>query len=345
MPFNLIAGLYSPDIAVDAGSGSTRIHVAGRGLVLSEPSVLALRRPEAGGDVIGAGEDVRELLWKAPGSVVAHRPVQNGTVADPQLAALLMAQFVERAVGRRRFFKPKPRAVVAVPAGLTQVEKAAYAHAFYGAGCRDVLLVERPRAAAIALALPRREPRGVLLLDIGRDMVEVAVVSMASIVVARALRGGSAEIDRAIIRHIRATYNLLVGEATAERVKKQFVSVNPPDGSTFEVRGRDLITNLPNTVVVTAAEITGTVLPVLERVASLVSEVLAEVSPEIAGDLIDVGVILFGEGALLDGLTGFLSARTGLPVMLAEDPATVLISGAGIMCEDIPTFAAALERG
>jgi len=344
LPWGLLAGLYSPDIAVDMGSGTTRVHVAGRGLVLSEPSVLAMRRPEAGGDIIGAGEDVRELLWKAPGSLIAHRPIQNGTIADPDLAAIMMSLFIERAVGRRRFFKARPRAVVGVPAGLTQVEKAAFGHTCYGAGCRDVFLVERPRAASVALGLPRREPRGVMLVGIGRDLVEVAVVSMASIVIEKSLRGGGAEIDRAITRHVRTTYNLLVGEATAERVKKQHVSIHPEEDVRFEVRGRDLITNLPNTVSVTSSEIAEAVMPVVERIAGLVSEVLAEVSPEIAGDLIDVGAILLGEGALLDGFVRFLGERTGLPVKLAEDPGNVVVRGAGIMCEDLSTFGAALER-
>lgn len=336
---------YGPVLAVDPGSQEFRIYRRGRGLVLAEPSVLALRQPPPGGfpEVVGVGEKARALLFKAPRTMTAEQPVREGTIADPDLAALLVEAFFLNVFGKRGILRPKPRVLIGIPANATRLERAAFFQAFYAAGCSKVYLIERVRACAMELSLT--DPRAVLVLDIGREMTEAAVLSMGSIVHARSVRSGSSAVDRAVISHVRSTYNLLIGETFAEDIKKGFLSAVEREEVMFDLRGRDLITNLPRSVSVSNLELLSAISRPLENLVHVVTDVLTDLSPEVSCDLMESGLHLVGGGAMLDGLPEYLTECTSLPVHRAGNPPGLVISGLGNMVERFEEFEQVFERG
>lgn len=342
---SFLTGAYGPILGVDVGSDQVRIYQRGKGLVLAEPSVLALRLPAPGGfpEVVGVGEKARALLFKAPRTITAERPIRDGAVAEPDLAALLFQAFLGEVLGGRRLLRGSPKVVVGIPAGATRLEKAAFFQALYAAGAARVFLLEKTRAASVALSLGG--PKAVLLLDIGRDTAEAAVLSMGSIVHSRSVRGGSALLDRSLISYVRSTYNLLIGESSAEAVKKAHLSAVERDEARFELRGRDLISNLPRSVTISNLELGDAVKGPLENWVGLVVEVLADLSPEVACDLMESGIYLVGGGVLLDGLAEFMTDRTSLPARLAEDPEGVVVRGLGRIVEKFDEYESILEKG
>lgn len=343
--FQFFGGRHGTLLALDAGSDQVRMYRAGRGLVLSEPSVLALRRPEPGGfpEVVGAGERARALLFKAPRTITAERPIRDGTIADPDLAALLFQAFFSQVLGRRSILRRKPLALAGVPAAATRLEKAAFFQSLYAAGAGRVYLVERLRAAGLELALS--QPKATLVLDVGRDIAEAAVLSLGSILHSASVRSGSAALDRALISYVRTTYNLLIGETSAEALKKGYLSAVERDEVRTDIRGRDLITNLPRSIALSNRELSGAAAGVLDAWVALVTELLAALSPEVACDLMETGIILVGGGVLLDGAADFVRQRTGLPVRVADDPQGAVLRGLGRIVESFADYQQILEKG
>ena len=322
----------SNNMGIDLGTANTLVYVQGKGIVLQEPSVVAIERNT--NRVLAVGSEAREMVGRTPGNIIAVRPMADGVIADFDVTERMLRHFISKASRRRGIFRPL--VVVAVPSGVTEVEKRAVIDATLSAGAKDARLIEEPMAAAIGSGLPVQEPTGSMIVDIGGGTTEVAVISLGGIVSHRSIRVGGDELDEAIVQHVRRTYNLLIGERTAERVKHEvgtaFLEKDRERNST-EIRGRDLVTGLPKTVTVTDEEIHLALAEPIQSIVEAVKVTLERTPPELAADIMDKGIILAGGGSLLSGLPRLLSNETAMPVHLSDDPLTAVARGTGTALE------------
>ena len=330
---NLLSA-FSSDIGIDLGTATTLIYLRGEGIVLCEPSVVAIYKNT--GIPLAVGEEAKQMLGKTPGTIVAIRPMRDGVIADFGVTEEMLRYFVKKAYPRRLLIGP--RIVIAVPSGITEVEKRAVKDSALKAGAREVIPVEEPIAAAIGVGLPIGEPQGSMIIDIGGGTTEIAVISLGGIVFARSIRIGGDEMDVGIIEHMKKNYNLLIGERTAEEIKIKVGSAWPIDEElTIEVRGRDLITGLPKFIKTNSEEIRSALEAPLKEIVEATKVTLERTPPELAADLIERGIVLCGGGALLRGLDKLISEETGLACFVADDPLTAVALGTGKILED-PKF-------
>jgi rod shape-determining protein MreB len=319
------------DMAVDLGTANTLVYVRGRGVVLNEPSVVAINTTSQ--TIVAVGTEARNMIGRTPGNVVAIRPLKDGVIADFETTERMLRYFIQK-VHRRRHFA-KPRIVVCVPSGITGVEQRAVKDAGYQAGARKVYIIEEPMAAAIGAGLPVSEPTGNMVVDIGGGTTEVAVISLGGIVTSQSIRVGGDEMDTAIITYIKKEYSLLLGERTAEEIKMTIGSAFPmPDEPHAEIRGRDLVSGLPKTIVVSAEEIRKAIEEPVNRIVDAVKVTLDKCPPELAGDIMDRGIVITGGGALLRGLDERLKHETGMPIIAIDNPLYSVALGSGKCVED-----------
>ncbi|MDD4879855.1 MAG: rod shape-determining protein, partial [Candidatus Omnitrophica bacterium] len=312
--FNNISGMFSNDMGIDLGTASTLVYVKGQGIVLCEPSVVAIEKGT--NHVLAVGEEAKRMLGRTPGSIVAIRPMKDGVIADFEITEAMLRYFINKVHNRRVLVRP--RMVIAIPSGITEVEKRAVKDSAERAGAREVYLVEEPIAAAIGVGLPIQEPAGNMIIDIGGGTTEMAVVSLSDVVYSKSIRIGGDEMDDAIIQHLKKTYNLMIGERTAEEIKIKIGSAYPlEEEMTMEVRGRDLVAGLPKTVTISSEEVREALAEPIAAIVEAVRITLERTPPELSADLIERGMVLAGGGGLLRGLDKLLSEQTGLPVHIA----------------------------
>jgi rod shape-determining protein MreB len=329
MIFDWLYGLFSNDLAIDLGTANTLIYVKGKGIVSCEPSVVAVQRDERGTKkVLAVGREAKEMLGRTPGNIQAIRPLRDGVIADFDVTEVMLRHFIERAHDRRTLVKP--RIIICVPFGITEVEKRAVKESAESAGAREVYLIEEPMAAAIGAGLPITEPSGNMIVDIGGGTTEVAVISLAGIVYSQSVRVGGDKMDEAIMAFVKRKYNLAIGEQTAERVKIGIGNAYPLDQlQTMEVKGRDLVAGVPKTIVVSSDEIREALQDPLNAIVDAVRVALEKTPAELAADIVDKGIVLTGGGVLLKNLDVLLREETGLPVMVCDDPISAVVLGSG----------------
>jgi rod shape-determining protein MreB len=326
-------GLFSKDMGIDLGTANSLVYVKGKGIVIREPSVVAIQKDT--GQVLAVGEEAKRMIGRTPGNIVAIRPLRDGVIADFDVTQSMIKYFISKAL-RGRTFLVRPRVVVGVPSGVTAVEERAVREAALQAGAREAYLIEEPMAAAIGAGLPVHEPTGNMIVDIGGGTTEVAVISLGGIVTSRSIRIASDEMDEAIINHVKRAYNLMIGERTAEQIKIQIGTAYPTDTlETDEVRGRDLVSGLPKTVQITSAEIYKALLEPVTSIIDAIKATLEYTPPELAADIMDRGIVMAGGGSLLRGLDRLISEETGMPVHLADEPLLAVAYGAGRVLENI----------
>ncbi len=324
--YNYLLDFYSNDMGIDLGTATTLVYVKGEGVVLCEPSVVAIRKSTS--RVVAVGEEAKRMLGRTPGNIVAIRPMRDGVITDFEVTEAMLRYFIRKV--RHRRFQVRPRIVIAIPSGITEVEKRAVKESAERAGARDVFLMDEPIAAAIGVGLPIQEPIGNMIIDIGGGTTEIAVISLAGTVFSKSIRIGGDEMDEAIIEYLKKTYNLLVGERTAEEIKIKIGSAYPLEEElSMEVKGRDLVAGLPKTVTVTSEEIREALQEPLRAILEVTKISLERTPPELAADLIDHGIVMAGGGALLKGLDKLISEETGLPVHVTDDPVTAVVQGTG----------------
>lgn len=325
-------GSLSRDMGIDLGTANTLVHVKGKGIVLREPSVVAIQRDT--GEVLAVGEEAKQMIGRTPGNIVAIRPLKDGVIADFDVTQAMLKYFIQKSMDTRSFIRP--RVVVGVPSGVTEVEKRAVIDATIQAGAREAYLIEEPMAAAIGAGLPVHEPTGNMVVDIGGGTTEVAVISLGGIVTSRSIRIGGDELDEAIIQYIKRTYNLMIGERTAEAVKMSIGSaIAPQEDEAMDIRGRDLVTGLPKTLSIRATEIQRALSEPVAGIIEAVKVTLEKTPPELAADIMDRGIVMTGGGSLLKGLDILLSKETGMPVHIAEDALSCVGLGTGKALESI----------
>lgn len=330
--FNYIAGLFSNDMGIDLGTASTLVYVKGQGIVLCEPSVVAIEK--SNNRVLAVGDEAKRMLGRTPGNIVAIRPMKDGVIADFEITEAMLRYFIKRVHNRRVFVRP--RMIIAIPSGITEVEKRAVKDSAMHAGAREVFLIEEPMAAAIGVGLPIQEPSGNMIVDIGGGTTEMAVISLAGIVFSKSIRIGGDEMDEAIIEHLRKTYNLMIGERTAEDIKIKLGSASPLEQEiALEVRGRDLVAGLPKTITISSEEIRESLAEPIAAIVEAVRITLERIPPELSADLIERGIILAGGGSLLRGLDKLISEETGLPVHIADDPIKAVALGTGTVLNEL----------
>ena len=330
--FNYILDLFSNDIGIDLGTATTLVYVKGEGIVLCEPSVVAVERGTS--HVLAVGEEAKRMLGRTPGNIVAIRPMRDGVITNFEVTEAMLRHFIRKV--RHRRFQIRPRIVIAIPSGITEVERRAVKESAERAGARDVFLIEEPVAAAIGVGLPIQEPVGNMIIDIGGGTTEIAVISLAGIVFSKSIRIGGDEMNEAIIEYLKKTYNLMVGERTAEDIKMKIGSAYPlEEEMTLEVKGRDLIAGLPKAVTVTSEEIRESLQEPLRAILEVTKISLERTPPELASDLIEHGIVMAGGGSLLKGLDRLISEETGLPVHVADDPVTAVANGTGKVLNEI----------
>jgi rod shape-determining protein MreB len=333
MLFTLVAGFFSNDMAIDLGTANTLVYVKSEGIVLNEPSIVAIH--QADNTVLAVGKEAKAMLGRTPGNIVAIRPLKDGVIADFDVTEKMLGYFIRRVHKRRALVRP--RIVIGVPSGITQVEKRAVRDSAMQAGAREVYLIEEPMAAAIGAGMPITEPGGNLVVDIGGGTTEVAVISLSGIVYSRSVRIAGDEMDEAIVQYIRKNYNLLVGERRAEEIKIRLGSAYPMGGErrTMEVKGRDLIDGIPKTIVIGDDEIREALREPIMTIVDAVRTALERTPPELAADIVDKGIVLTGGGALLKGLDLLLRQETNLPITVAEDPLSCVALGTGKVLDEL----------
>ncbi len=335
MLFDGLFGRLTRDMGVDLGTANTLVYVRREGIVLREPSVVA-RRVD-GGEILAVGDEAKKMIGRTPGDIIATRPLRDGVIADFDTTASMLAYFIRRALRGRSLLRP--RVIVGIPSGVTEVEKRAVIDATLQAGAREAYLIEEPMAAAIGAGLPVSEPVGSMVVDIGGGTTEVAVIALGGIVTARSIRVAGDEMDEAIIQYSRKAYNLLIGERTSEDIKIRIGSAYPQkEEQTVEVRGRDLVSGLPRTVRMTSSEIREAMAEPIATIVEAVKMTLERTPPELAADIVDRGIIMAGGGSLLRGLDRLLGEETGMPVMLTDDPLSCVVLGTGKALEEIETL-------
>ena len=341
-----VLGVFSSDIAIDLGTANTLVYVKGRDIVLNEPSVVAYSLKNGRKVVHAVGADARLMLGRTPGNIEAIRPMKDGVIADFEVAEAMIGHFIKKVHNRKNFVNPQ--VVICVPSGATAVEKRAIHQSAEQAGARRVYLIQEPMAAALGAGLPIHEPAGSMVVDIGGGTTEVAVLSLDGIVYSRSVRVGGDKMDDAIIQYVRRTTNLLIGEMSAEKVKKEIGSATmPPDneGMTVQIKGRDLMNGVPREIRVTEAMIAESLAEPVEQIVEAVKNALEATPPELAADIVDKGIMLTGGGALLRNLDTELRNRTGLPVSIADDPLSCVVRGSGAVVENLKKWKSVLSSG
>lgn len=333
--FNALFGLFSKDIAIDLGTANTLLYVKGKGIISNEPSVVAVATTRNGSQqVLAVGHEAKQMLGKTPGEIRAVRPLKDGVIADFAVTEAMLRYFIQKAHNRRTFVKP--RMVICIPFGVTEVEKRAVRESAENAGASEVHLIEEPLAAAIGANLPITEPSGNMIVDIGGGTTEVAVISLAGIVVSQSVKVGGDRWDEAIVGHVRKHHNLLIGERTAERIKMTIGNAWPEgDTMTMIIKGRDLGDGIPKEITIDSDEIREAMSESVEMVVEAVLSTLERTPPELAADIVDKGIVLAGGGANLQGLDRLLAERTGLPVVVCDDPLCAVAIGSGKVLEEL----------
>ncbi|MBN9343353.1 MAG: rod shape-determining protein [Caedibacter sp. 38-128] len=335
--FRKLLGMMSSDMAIDLGTANTLVYVKGRGIVLNEPSVVARAVIKGKSQVLAVGNDAKQMVGKTPGNIQAIRPLREGVIADFEVAEEMIKHFIHKVHNRRSFVSPQ--IIVCVPSGATAVEKRAIQESAESAGAGKVYLIEEPMAAAIGAGLPVTEPTGSMVVDIGGGTTEVAVISLGGIVYARSVRIGGDSMDEAIIAYIRRTHNLLVGEATAERIKKEIGSALQPHGKSggrkLHIKGRDLLNGIPKEIEIDERQVAESLSEPIAGIIAAVRDALENTAPELSADIVEKGIVLTGGGALLSNLDQVIRDATGLPVSLADDPLSCVVLGTGQALEHI----------
>lgn len=333
--FSGLFGFMSADMAIDLGTANTLVYVRDKGIVLNEPSVVAIEINYGKKNILAVGNEAKQMLGRTPGSIVATRPLRDGVIADFEVTEAMIKYFIRKVHNRRSFVSP--RMVICVPSGSTAVEQRAIIESAESAGARRVELIEEPMAAAIGAGLPVTEPSGSMVVDIGGGTTEVAVISLGGIVYARSVRVGGDKMDEAIIAYIRRVHNLLIGESTAERIKKEIGSACPPadgEGRKMHIRGRDLMNGVPKEIIVTERQVSEALAEPVGQIIEGVKTALEHTAPELAADIVDKGIVMTGGGSLLKNLDFVLRHATGLAVTLADDPLTCVALGTGHALEE-----------
>jgi len=335
--FENLRGYFSSDLAIDLGTANTLIWVRGKGIVLNEPSVVAVRQefgPRGGRQVLAVGVEAKKMLGRTPGSIQAIRPMKDGVIADFTVTGEMLKYFI-RKVHEKRLFQPSPRIVICVPCGSTQVERRAIRESAIGAGAREVYLIEEPMAAAIGADLPIADPTGSMVLDIGGGTSEVGVISLGGMVYANSLRIAGDKMDEAIISYIRRKYGLLIGDATAERIKIQVGTAwHESEMRQMEIKGRHIADGVPRSMVINSKEVLAALSESLAGIVTAIKGALEQTPPELAADIADKGLVVSGGGALLRDLDIMLREETGLPIVISEDPLTCVVRGCGRALEE-----------
>ncbi len=333
-PFDSLFGWLSNDLAIDLGTANTLVFVKGKGIVLREPSVVAIRKDARTNKVLAVGKEAKMMLGRTPGNIVAVRPIKDGVIADFEVTEAMLRYFINKVHNRRTLVHP--RIIISVPSGITQVEKRAVKESAESAGAREVYLIEEPMAAAIGAGLPITEPTANMVVDIGGGTTEVAVISLAGIVYSSSLRVAGDKMDEAILHYIKRKHNLAIGEHTAEVIKTTIADVMPePPYDTMQVKGRDLVSGVPKTLTITSEEIRTAITEQVDAIIEAVKMALELTPPELSADIVDQGIVLTGGGALLRNLDKRLSQETGLPIIIAEDPLSSVVLGSGKALENI----------
>lgn len=326
-------GLFSKDMGIDLGTANSLVYVKGKGIVLREPSVVAIQRDT--GQVLAVGDEAKKMIGRTPGNIVAIRPMKDGVIADFDVTQMMIKYFINKAL-RNRTYLIRPRVVVSVPSGVTAVEERAVREAALQAGAREAYLIEEPMAAAIGAGLPVHEPTGNMVVDIGGGTTEVAVISLGGIVTSKSIRIAGDEMDDAIIYHVKKKYNLLIGERTAEQIKINIGTAYQLDvAETEEIRGRDLLTGLPKTIQITSLEIYKALSEPVASICDAIKTTLEQTPPELAADIMDKGIVMAGGGSMLRGLDHLVSEQTGMPVHMADEPLLAVAYGSGRVLENI----------
>ena len=334
--FSRLFGFLSADMAIDLGTANTLVYVKGRGIVLNEPSVVAIAEVKGKQQVLAVGEEAKQMLGRTPGNIRAIRPLRDGVIADFEVAEEMIKYFIRKVHNRRSF--ASPMVIICVPSGSTAVERRAIQESAESAGARRVLLIEEPMAAAIGAGLPVTEPTGSMVVDIGGGTTEVAVLSLGGIVYSRSVRVGGDKMDEAIIGYLRRNHNLLVGEASAARVKEEIGSACSPensDGQIMDIKGRDLMNGVPKELIISERQVAESLTEPVGAIIETVKVALEHTAPELAADIVDKGIVLTGGGALLGNMDFVLRHATGLPVSLADDPMTCVVLGTGRALEEM----------
>jgi rod shape-determining protein MreB len=333
--FDAILGMFSSDLAIDLGTANTLVYLKGKGVVISEPSVVAVQRDAVGQKrVLAVGTEAKNMLGRTPGNIVAIRPMKDGVIADFDITEEMLRYFIRKVHDRKSLVRP--RIVICVPSGITQVEKRAVKESAESAGAREVYLIEEPMAAAIGAGLPITEASGNMIVDIGGGTTEVAVISLAGIVYANSVRVGGDKMDEAIVQYIKRKYNLLIGDRTAETIKIEIGEAYPGEQKRFfEVKGRDLVSGIPKTLEINSDEMREALSEPINAIVEAVRNALERTPPELAADIVDKGIVLAGGGALLKNLDILLREETGLPVVIAEDPLSCVVLGSGKVLDEI----------
>ena len=337
--FSRLLGLMSADMAIDLGTANTLVYVKSRGIVLDEPSVVAIVNDRGKKKVLAIGDEAKQMLGRTPGNIEAIRPLREGVIADFEIAEEMIKHFIRKVHNRRSF--ASPQVIICVPSGSTAVERRAIQESAESAGARRVFLIEEPMAAAIGAGLPVTEPTGSMVVDIGGGTTEVAVLSLGGIVYSRSVRVGGDKMDEAIIGYIRRNHNLLVGEGSAERIKKQCGLACPPedgDGEVMKIKGRDLMNGVPKELIINQRQIAESLAEPVGAIIEAVKVALEQTPPELAADIVDKGIVLTGGGALLGNLDVVLRNATGLPVSIADEPLSCVVLGTGRCLEEMKTL-------
>ena len=329
-----VFGFLSNDLAIDLGTANTLVFVKGKGIVLREPSVVAVRRDARSGKVMAVGKEAKMMLGRTPGNINAIRPIKDGVIADFEVTEAMLRYFINKVHNRRTLVHP--RIIISVPSGITQVEKRAVKESAESAGAREVYLIEEPMAAAIGAGLPITEPTANMVVDIGGGTTEVAVISLAGVVYASSVRVGGDKMDESIMHYIKRRHNLAIGEHTSEVIKTTIADVMPEEPyESMEIKGRDLVSGVPKTLVITSEEIRQALTEQVDAIIEAVKMALELTPPELAADIVDQGVVLTGGGALLRNLDKRLREESGVPVIIAEDPLSSVVMGSGKALENI----------
>ncbi|QSQ09529.1 Rod shape-determining protein MreB [Koleobacter methoxysyntrophicus] len=331
---NFIYRYFSKDLGIDLGTATTLVYIKGKGIVLREPSVVAIQRDGSANSILAVGEEAKKMIGRTPGNIVAIRPMKDGVIADYDVTQTMLKYFISKAY--KKFLFVKPMVIVCVPSGVTEVEKRAVIDASLDAGAREAFLIEEPMAAAIGAGLPVEEPTGSMIVDIGGGTTEVAIISLGGIVTSRSIRIGGDEMDESIVLYIKRVYNLMIGERTAEQIKIEIGSAFPEEKEDkMEVRGRDLVTGLPKTIKISSEEIREALKEPVSSIIDAVKISLENTPPELAADIMDKGIVMTGGGSLLKGLDRLLKEETGMPVHIAENPIDCVALGTGKALESI----------
>ncbi len=338
MILDRLLGLFSNDLAIDLGTANTLVFVKGKGIIAFEPSVVAVQRDARGvRKVLAVGKEAKEMLGRTPGTIEAIRPMREGVIADFEVTEAMLRYFIRKAHNRKTLIRP--RIIICVPFGITEVEKRAVRESAASAGAREVFLIEQPMAAAIGAGLPITEPSGNMIVDIGGGTTQVAVISLAGIVYSKSVRTAGDKLDESIVNYLKRKYNLLIGERTAEQIKINIGTAYPEkEVRTMEVKGRDLVAGVPKTFEINSEEVREAIQEPMNVIVETVKTALERTPPELASDIVDRGIVLAGGGACIRNIDILLREETSLPVMVAEDPQTCVVLGTGMALDQLDTL-------